>query len=354
MTWSLALPAWIVVAAVSLWFAPAAAYLWTLPLLVAGVLLSLTPPAHDAAVRAASVVILGAAGAMWIPNGIELARFLVGIFGRLPVITPVFVYPAVLALAGLAVVPPVLAVVVATRPLLRPSILTVLLLMAVVVSAGLAYAAPAYTYEQPLHRVVRALQEIGSDRTTWEVGSTEPGLDLAPEAPQGWTFTSEAAPATVPWGRLLFPFVFRTAGPPLGPAPAAVADFGLRPLAGGTELSLTVVPREPGLTFAFVLPEGIAPARSNLPGVQRLGRWTAFYVAPPEDGVVFEASFRDAPPERLRETRVAVTMHGFPGGAGWQRLPAWLPQDRTVWSATATWAIPAATGTGIAPVPPLR
>ncbi len=354
MTWSLALPAWIAIAAAALWFAPAAAYLWTLPLLVAGILLSLTPPASDAGVRAASVVVLAVAGAMWIPNTIELAWFLVAALGRLPVITPVFVYAAVLAPAGLLVVPPFLAIVVATRPLLRPSILTALLLIGVVVTAALAYAAPAYTYEQPLRRVVRALQEPGGASAIWEVGSTEPGLDLAPGAPQGWAVASGAAPATVPWGRLLSPFVFRVSGPSLGPAPAAVADFALRPLAGGTELSLTVVPREPGLTMAFVLPEGLTPARSNLPGVRRLGRWTAVYVAVPSDGVTFEASFRDAPPERLGETRVAVTMHGFPGGSGWQRLPAWLPQEQTVWSASATWVVPAATGRGIAPVPPLR
>ncbi len=354
MTWSMALPAWILAAAAALWFAPSAAYLWTLPLLVAGILLSLTPPASDAGVRAASVVILAVVGAMWVPNTIDLSRFLVAVFGRLPVITPVFVYAAVLALAGLVLVPPLLAIVVATRPLVRPSILTGILLVAVTVTAAMAYAAPAYTYEQPLRRLARAFQEPGVGSATWEVGSTEPGLDLAPGAPQGWAIASLPAPATLPWGRLAYPFVFRTEGPPLGPVPAAIAAFALRPLAGGTELALTVVPREPGLTFAFVLPEGLSPARSNLPGVPRLGRWTAIYVAPPADGVTFEASFRDASPERLRDTRVAVTMHGFPGGSGWQRLPAWLPQDRTVWSATATWAVPAATGTGIAPVPPLR
>ena len=370
VTWSLALPAWSFLAALALWFAPAAAYLWTLPLLVAGLVLSVTPASRDAAVRAASVVILGVAGTMWIPNAIELARFLVPVFGRLPVITPVYAYAAVFTLAGIMVVPPFLAIVVATRPLLRPSILTVLLLLAVVVACAMAYAAPAYTYEQPLHRVVRALQEPGTAQATWEVGSSEPGLDLGPGAPQGWALASTAAPATVPWGRLPSPFVFRVAGPSLGPPPALVAGFTVRPIpdarpegraydpmatrAPGSELSLTVVPREPGLTMAFVLPDGLTPARSNLPGVRRSGRWTAVYAAVPADGVTFEASFRDAAPERLRDTRVAVTVHGFPGGSGWQRLPGWLPQERTVWSATSTWVVPAATGTGIAPVPPLR
>jgi hypothetical protein len=354
MAWSLALPSWIVLAIAALWLAPAAAYLWVLPLLVAGVLLSLVPSSSASGVRAASVVILGVAGAIWIPNTIELLRFLVPVFGRLPMITPVFVYAALLALAGVMVVPPLLAIVVATRPLLRPSILTVVLLLAVVVTAALAYAAPAYTYEQPLRRVVRAFQEGDGQTATWEVGSSEPGLDLGAGAPQGWAVASGAPAATVPWGRLQLPFVFRTTGPALGPVPVDIAAFTLRPLPGGTELSLTVVPREKGLTVAFVLPGGLTPARSNFPGVKRLGRWTAAYVAAPDDGVTFEASFRDAPPERLRDVRVAVSMHGFPGGDGWQRLPAWIPQERTVWSATATWVVPALTGRGIAPVPPLR
>jgi hypothetical protein len=150
------------------------------------------------------------------------------------------------------------------------------------------------------------------------------------------------------------PFVFRTTGPSLGPVPADVGSFTIRPLDGGTELSLTVVPRERGLTVAFVMPDTVAPARSNIPGRRRLGRWTATYVGVPAEGVTFDASFRDVPADRLRELRVAVLMHGFPDGSGWQRLPAWLPQERAVWSATATWVIPAGAGLGIATVPPLR
>jgi hypothetical protein len=51
---------------------------------------------------------------------------------------------------------------------------------------------------------------------------------------------------------------------------------------------------------------------------------------------------------------VAVTSHRLPGGAGWQSLPAWLPQERTVWSASATWIVDPFAPPAIAPVPPLR
>ena len=43
LTWSVALPAWILLAGLALWFAPAAAYLWVLPLSAAGLLLAIRP-----------------------------------------------------------------------------------------------------------------------------------------------------------------------------------------------------------------------------------------------------------------------------------------------------------------------
>jgi hypothetical protein len=152
---------------------------------------------------------------------------------------------------------------------------------------------------------------------------------------------------------LPFPFVFRTTGPSLGDPPVAIAGFTTAPVAERVELSLTVVPREPGLWVSFVLPPGVRPARASLPGIERLDRWTATYVAPPVEGVTFRATFRGPVADDLSKTHVGVTTSGFPGGSGWQRLPAWLPQERTVWTATATWQVPATTP-ALAPVPPLR
>jgi hypothetical protein len=77
-------------------------------------------------------------------------------------------------------------------------------------------------------------------------------------------------------------------------------------------------------------------------------------VAPPPEGIAWRATFRATDAERLRDLRVAVTDAGFPGGGGWQRLPGWLPQDRTVWSATATWVLHPSPGGPIEPVGPLR
>jgi hypothetical protein len=86
----------------------------------------------------------------------------------------------------------------------------------------------------------------------------------------------------------------------------------------------------------------------------RLGRWTATFVAVPVEGIAWEANLR-ASRESLQDVGVAVTSTRFPGGTGWQGLPAWLPQDTAVWSSNATWVLAPRTVAGaIAPVQPLR
>lgn len=366
VTWSLALPVWLAMSAAMLWLAPGAAFLWTVPLLVASALLlliqlvrwpGLSAPASDPAsppIRIISVLVLGVTGALWLHNVADLLRFAVAMFGRLPIVTPIYVYPAVIVVAAIMVVPPFVAAIATPRPLLRPSLLSAVCLLSIAIAAGFAYAAPAYTYEQPLRRQVRALQEADGQIATWEVGSVEPGLDLGPGAPGGWTRQSGAASTSVPWGRLPHPFVFRVSGPALGAPPIDLAGFTVTPVAAGTEVTLTVVPRRTGLAISFVLPAGITPARSSLAGALRLGHWTAAFIAPPAEGIAWRASFAGVNPARLREIRVAVTDSGFPGGTGPQRLPAWLPQERTVWSAAATWVVPAGSAAPLEPVAALR
>jgi hypothetical protein len=355
VTWSIALPIWILLAVFALWAAPAAAYLWTLPLLSAGLLLAVLPPASGLAIRAASVLVFAVCGTLWLHDLADLMRFVVAIFGRLPLVTPVFVYAAIMLAGGIMLVPPFVATVARSRPLLRPSLMTALLLLAVAVTAALAYLAPAYTPEEPLRRRFRALQPAAGQASIMEVGGVEPGLDLMPGAPGRWTPSRAPLPGHVPWSTLSYPFVFRAMdGPPLGPAPADISNFSIRPLPGGSELDITVVPREAGLTVTFLLPPAFAPARSSLPGLERGTRWSATYVAVPPEGVAFRASFKDAPAEALRATEVIVISSSIPGGTGWQRLPDWLPQDRMVWTATAAWQIRPGDGPAIAPVPPLR
>ncbi|MBA2304571.1 MAG: hypothetical protein H0W08_18330, partial [Acidobacteria bacterium] len=355
MVWTYTLPVWIGLAGFGLWAAPAAAYLWTLPLLSAGLALLIAPPRNAGGLRIASVVILAISASFWLRDTLELLRFMVAVFGRLPFMTPVYVYPALIALAGLMIAPPLFAAAAGAQPLLRPALATAVALAAVAITSMSAWLAPAYTADQPLRRYVRAVQEQGGSTSMWKVGSLEPGLDLGEGAPSGWA-TTDGSSRTIPWLSLAQPFVLSTTGPPLGPAPGSVSAFALTPVAGGagTTLSISVIPKEPALAVSFVLPAGLAPARSTLPGVVRQGRWTATFVAVPREGVAWEASFAAGTPEQLKATRVVVTSSGLPGAPGWQRLPAWLPQEHAVWNAWFTWVLDPAVPPALEPVAPLR
>jgi hypothetical protein len=355
VAWTYTLPAWILLTLFMLWAAPSAAYLWVLPLLTAGILLSISPPSNGPILRIASLLVLAVSATFWLRDTVDMLRFMVAVFGRLPIVTPVYVYPALIAIAGLMVAPPLFAATVRQLPLLRPSLATGLALAAVALTWVSAWLAPAYTPEEPLRRYVRAIQEPGASRSIWKVGSREPGIDVGPGAPGGW-MPGDAAVESIPWGRLAQPFVFSTTAPPLPPAPASVTSFATAPLQGesGTSVTISVVPKEPALSVSFVLPPGIIPTSSNFPGVVRLGRWTATFYAPPPEGIAWEARFVSETPEALSATRVAITSDSVPGAPGWQRIPEWLPQEHMVWNGWFTWVLDPTVPPPLAPVPPLR
>ena len=350
LAWSVTLPVWILLAGLTASTAPGAGYLWTLPLLVAGVCLLAIPVQHAPMVRAASVVVLAVSGTLWLRNTIELLLFAVALLGRLPIITPVYAYAVLLLAAAVMIVPPIIATVAVVRPILRPSFITALLLALTVITAVAAYRAPAYTPHNSQRREARVIIEPSKTAAVYEVGGQEPGLDLAPGGPTGWTRVNDAPPSAIPVGRLGGPFVFRATAAAPGPAPATLSAFAITPVAAGTDISMTVVPKMPGLTVQFVLPDGIAPARSNLPGAVTAGRWRAVFVAVPPEGVTWRASFPGRQDPRLTNAEAAVTSARFPGGSGWQSLPAWLPQEHAVWQVRVRWLLEHP----IAPVPPLR
>ena len=92
-------------------------------------------------------------------------------------------------------------------------------------------------------------------------------------------------------------------------------------------------PRQPGIAVTFVLPPGVTPARTSLPGIVRNNHWIATYIAIPQEGIAWEASFHKGVEQVLPDIRLAVSSARLPGGDGWQSLPHWLPQETTVWSA---------------------
>jgi len=337
--WTVALPLWIALAGLVAAVAPAAGYLWTLPLLFAGVGLLVVPVANVHAVRLISVVVLAVSGTLWLRDAYELLHFLVALLGRLPILTPVWLYAALMLAAGAMVVPPFVSAVAATRPLVRPMLGTALLLAAVAIAGGFAYAAPAYTYAQPQRRAARIFVEPNASTATFEVASQEPGLDLEAGAPGGWYRATDTARGSVPWPRFALPFVWRTTAPSPGAPPAAVTAFTVTPVDAGSEVSMTVVPQAPGLSVIFVAPEGLTPVRSNLPGLVQRGRWRAVYTAVPAAGVTWTASFKRGAEAALPSATAILLSPRMPGGSGWQSLPSWLPQEHAVWHVETMWVL---------------
>ena len=97
--------------------APSAGFLWTLPLLVAGLALLAVPVTQVAVVRAVSVLVLAVAGTLWLRETLELMRFIVTVMGRLPIVTPAYVYATLLLACGVMVAPPLISTIAATVPL---------------------------------------------------------------------------------------------------------------------------------------------------------------------------------------------------------------------------------------------
>ena len=226
--WALVLLPWIAIVGFLEWTAPAASHIWSIPVLVTSLALAIVPVARTGLVRAASVVALMVCAAFFVPDGLALFRFIVAILGRLPVVTPFWIYPAFVALIGLMVAPPFVAATIGiTRGRAGHGLTGALLLFGLAMAIGLCAAADAYTPANPLRRSVRYVDDRVAGVSYWEVSSNEPGLDLDLPRAEGslWQPVAPGAPArtSVPLvGRRDGAFVFRRDGDAV-PPPAAVS-----------------------------------------------------------------------------------------------------------------------------------
>jgi hypothetical protein len=312
--------------------------------------LLLIAPVGVGALRVVSILVLAVSGTLWLHDSASLLHFAVAVFGRLPFITPVSAYAVLMLMCGAMVAPPFIAAITAATTGARTSVVTAILFVVVAVASAMAYSAPAYTPERPQRRHLRVITPASGNTAIYEIASQEPGIDVEEGAPRGWTRATDTPATGVAVGRFPYPFVFRTTAPSPGPAPAALTTFTLTSVAGGTELAMTVVPRAPGLTVVFELPDGVEPARSNLPGAAFAGRWRATFVSVPAEGVTWRAGFKIGQEPKLPSAQAMIVSHRFPGGPGWQQVPGWLPQEHAVWSVDVGWVL----APQIAPVAPLR
>lgn len=347
--WVLALPAWAGAAVTVMVYFPGASYLTSIPLLAAGAFIAAINPRTGAAIRIVSVIVLAVAGAVVVRPAAMLLEFLAPVFGRFPIVTPVYAHPLLVAAAALYAAPPLAAI--AGRRDVSPGSRRVRTWQAVLVASALAAAAASvfasspYTPERPERRAARYVQDGTTKQVFWEVAGREPGLNLAGTESwlAEWREVSGSPPTSAPIDAAGGPFIYRLAAPgPLVEPPARVSATLLEE-AGETVLDVAVIPRQPGMRVDLYLPRGIEPAGSNLPGVATRGGWRAIYVAPPPEGIRFSVKLTSGV-ESLPGARVVLWTAGVPEGrdlpGGSRVLPDWLPQHRVAWTARSVFVLP--------------
>jgi len=332
--WWATLPVWAIAAAGLHVQAPAAAYLFAWPLGVAALVVLLSAGSR-AALAAGSALAWLVSIVLWGHNTSLLLRFMVPLFGSLPIVVPVWLYPAAIAVAALMIVPPAVGMLAGRAGRAVRSRRTGLVLAATfVTTALLAWTAPAYTPLRPEMRSAWYVQDDVMKRAWWQVGGPEPRVEVGEPGPPNaaWRRVTDAIPATLRVGPLDAAFAFRTPAVPLlsGP-PADVTAITARQSDGHTRLDVTIVPRTL-LTVRLVLPAGVRPSTSTLAGVVIDRTWRGTYVAPPPAGLTIRMTFDEREAIDLRGGLLMFTSAGVPAEAG-EVWPAWLTRERTAWRA---------------------
>lgn len=362
LVWMLVLPAWLTLAAMVEQAAPSAAYLWTVPLLAAGAVVLVAARATGGWAQVAAMLVVAVSGGLWVPETRDLLRFAVPVLGRFPMLVPVAMLPAALIGGLVMIVPPLAAILAARTPpavtaetpaaIRRLRALTVpSLLVALTAVFAWCYVGEAYTHERPLWRYVQYVADHASGAAVWEIAGNEPGLDihLGRGAPSGWQAAHGPLIQGSPARPFRHPFSFRAATT-LDPA-LVEARGAATPEGGDLRLEITATVTEGGQMVTFVLPPGVVPVRSSLPGELRDGWWTAAYAAAPAGVVSFTATVPARAAGQLGRIRVGLVSAALPGGTGWLRQPDWLGQERAVWYSRSLHLVPV---TGLAQQPPLR
>ncbi len=336
--WFATLPPWIGLAIAALVYAPAASYLLTVPLAVAALLLPLGLWRPSGA-RLASVVVLVVTWVLWVPDLVTLLGFAVTALERFPIVTPTWVYPALLFAAGIVIWPPALATMVGRiRWRLRHGLAAAILMVALVVTGLVAFTSSAYTEERPLQRTAAFVDDRVQGTAHWEISSNEPGVDIAAGGPanmQWHPVTGASLSARI--GVRTKAHVFGGTVPaPGGALPFTVsATVTRRP--GDADIEITVsATDDTWQRVAFVLPDAVVPTRSSLVGRTRDGHWQAVSATLPRGGLTWRATVPASQADRLAATEIRVSSTRLPGHTGASPLPAWLQTPRTAWQTRHT------------------
>lgn len=333
--WWATLLGWIALTVAAQLTTPTASYLTALPLAVAG-LGALTVARRAASLRVVSLLALVVAAALWSQTAL-LFEFLASLFGRLPIVMPAWLLPAVLLLAGLMIAPPALAVVAGWRTgaarLVLPGAV-----MAAIAAGAIAVRSPAFTDERPHLRSARYVHDAVKGEAWWEVGGMEPGLGLNGPTPRTSSWAPvEAAPSTsARVGTIGAAFVHRMPVAPVGDVPTRTAIARTVNQDGTVAITVTVMSPAAAL-IRLVLPRGIAPVSAAPAGVLSAGHYAISCLAPASASVTLRLSVRAAEEPALSDAVLVTSVAGLPGGQGRRNLPEWLPQDAVTWRARSVY-----------------
>jgi hypothetical protein len=297
------LGAWVPLAAAAAWAVPGAAFLWTAPLL------ALAGPVAFAGTGTAAVAVAAVAAAvvaavLWVRDLVVLIQFMVTLLGGLPLITPIWVLPALVVGGGVMVAPPLIAAAMAAGAR-RPRFITRVLLVTTGFSVAWAYDAPAYTPERPLRMALVSVSgEAGGTVRLVTANEPVPPLGQGPDA----LTPSPAPPAR--FARYIggAPFVAIAT-----PQPARTA-LPTRCEVTGDAVTIEVDGADDLDRVRLELPDGLAPIRADPAGVVVGGRWRAALVGDLTAGATFRLTL-PADAARACGGRLLVQRRVSPGAA---------------------------------------
>jgi hypothetical protein len=317
------------------------------PLVAAIVALALSG-GRDGPMRGASVLAWVVAALLWIPNARMMLEFVVPLSGWMAIEMPVWFHPALMALSGLMLVPPLGAAVAGlAMPRPWPRILGPTVLVALVATGVMAYAAPAYTRDRPLRRAARYVQDHVQRTAWWEAGSAERALDLGEDrpAPLGWQPVTTAPPSATRVPALGKPFTFRAETTHLVATPPADIRASVETMANGqVRIAIDVRPDQPLLPLQIQLPREIAPVESSVAGRLLPEYWIATCYGIPLTGTRIRLTLDRPAPELLARASILLTVPGLPGGTGPGKLTPWLSSERSTWTAVSLFVLPLTDG----------
>jgi hypothetical protein len=253
----------------------------------------------------------------------------------------VWLYPAVIGLFGVMVLPPWIATWTESAPgrSLIPAVGTICFATAAIFGMGACFVS-TYTDERPARRTLRYVQDDVRHEAWWDVGGSDT-FTMGGGGASAWVETHAPISASAPVPALISPIAFRsTTSPAAAPPPAEVHARSSLDAGGRLTLNITLT-RHVVVTARIVLPPGVTPVASSLPGAVNHDRWIATALALPPGTDDVQMTFDGTQPAALQATVVLILVPSVPVGSQNGAMPSWPPSGPATWQQRSMFILPA-------------